>query len=110
MIRLAGGSPEHPEIDLEGVDLSTFEMSFGATVTVVLDDGRRLECAQAVPLGAAGRARSETEKVVEAKFARETSALLGEEPALRVAQIVGGLETATPDEVQALADGLRGAR
>jgi 2-methylcitrate dehydratase PrpD len=109
VIRLAGGSPENPEIDLNGIDLSSFEMSFGATVTVFLDDGRRLECAQAVPLGAAGRARGETEQVVESKFAREASALLGEEEALRTAQIVGSLETAGPDEVQLLADCLRGA-
>jgi 2-methylcitrate dehydratase PrpD len=108
VLALAGGSPEDPEIDLEGVDLAGFEMSFGATVTVVLEDGRRLECEQAVPLGAAGRRRGETEAVVESKFAREVSEVIGEDDALRTAQIVGGLETATPDEVRELLACLRG--
>jgi 2-methylcitrate dehydratase PrpD len=108
VVALAGGSPEEPEIDLEGVDLARFEMSFGATVRVVLDDGRRLECAQAVPLGAAGRRRGETEAIVESKFARETSEVIGEDGALRVARIVGDLETATPEELSDLLAALRG--
>jgi 2-methylcitrate dehydratase PrpD len=108
VLTLAGGTLESPEIDLSGVDLSRFEMSFGATVTVTLDDGRRLECSQAVPLGAAGRPSNETEKVVENKFAREAADTIAEEDALQAAQIVGYLETASADEVRELMGHLRG--
>ena len=107
VISLAGGSAENPDIDLDGVDLSSFEMSFGATVTVVVDGDRRLECARAVPLGAAGRPRDETAKIVESKFAREAAGTLVEESALRAAGIVASLETAAPDDIRELTACLR---
>jgi 2-methylcitrate dehydratase PrpD len=102
VVALAGGSIENPEIDLSGLDLSEFEMAFGATVTVTLHDGHRFECSQAVPLGAAGRPRDETEKVVENKFARESADTLREEDSLRAARLVGYLETASSGEVREL--------
>jgi 2-methylcitrate dehydratase PrpD len=108
VIALAGGSAENPDIDLSNADLSSFEMSFGATVTLVLDDGRRPECAQAVPLGAAGRPREEIQRTVEAKFAREVPLLIADEHASRVLEIVRNLETAKPEEVRELMGCLRG--
>jgi 2-methylcitrate dehydratase PrpD len=107
VLSLAGGSAERPEIDLSGADLSKFEMSFGATVTVVLDDGRRLEREQAVPLGAAGRPRRETGEIVESKFAREAEETLGRDRARRAAALAGRLETASAEEVRELMACLR---
>lgn len=110
VITLAGGSLERPEIELAGVDLARFEMAFGASVRVQLDDGRRLEAAQAVPLGAAGRPRGETRRLVEAKFTREAAESLPEKDALRAALLVGELEDASPDEVRELLACLGGER
>jgi 2-methylcitrate dehydratase PrpD len=102
VIALAGGSAEKPEIDLTRADLARFEMAFGATVTVTLDDGRRLECARAVPIGAAGRPRQETEQIVAAKFAREVEDALSERGAERVLEIVRGIERASPEQIREL--------
>ncbi|MFQ5699864.1 MAG: MmgE/PrpD family protein [Myxococcota bacterium] len=107
VIALAGGSAEHPEIDLAKADLSDFEMAFGATVTVTLDDGRRLERVQAIPLGAAGRPRAETEALVRAKFTREAAAVLSPEDARRAADLVGGFERCTPAQLRELLTCLR---
>jgi 2-methylcitrate dehydratase PrpD len=108
VIALAGGSAANPDIDLAGADLSRFEMAFGATVTLVLDDGRRPECAQAVPLGAAGRPAEEIRSVVEAKFAREVPSLIGDSQAARVLEIVKNLQNARPEELRELMACLRG--
>jgi len=108
VITLAGGSAENPDIDLSDADLSSFEMSFGATVTLVLDGGQRPECARAVPLGAAGRPREEIQSVVDAKFAREVPLLIADAQASRVLEIVSNLETAKPEEVRELMACLRG--
>jgi hypothetical protein len=43
VITLAGGKADHLEIDFARADLAQFEMAFGATVTVTLADGRRIE-------------------------------------------------------------------
>jgi hypothetical protein len=108
VIALAGGTAERPVIDLAKADLAQFEMAFGATVTVTLEDGRSLERAQAIPLGAAGRPSAETERLVQDKFAREAAAVLAPEDARRAAEIVGALEQATPAQVGELLACLRG--
>ena len=108
VINLAGGSAEHREIDLAKADLASFEMAFGATVTVALDDGRRLERAQAVPLGAAGRPRAETKRLVQAKFAREAADVISSEHARRVAELVADFEGCTPAQVGELLTCLQG--
>jgi 2-methylcitrate dehydratase PrpD len=107
VLALARAGSDGPDIDLSAADLSRFEMSFGATVTVAMRDGRRIERAQAVPLGAAGRPLEETAEIVRRKLAREAAKTIGAENAGRAARIVSALEKASPEEVRELAGCLR---
>jgi len=62
------------------LDTSTFRMAFPATVEVELNDGTVRTASADVPLGAAGRPRGETARLVQDKFLRH----VGDEAALGI--------------------------
>jgi 2-methylcitrate dehydratase PrpD len=93
---------EHYELDLAAADLSTFKMSFGARVRIEMEDGRKFEAEQEVPLGAAGRPFDERRKSVEDKFRRETRYTLRKEKMERAVDMVLHFEQASSAHVREL--------
>jgi 2-methylcitrate dehydratase PrpD len=93
---------ERYELDLAAADLSTFKMSFGARVRIEMEDGRKFEAEQEVPLGAAGRPFDERRKSVEDKFRRETRYTLRKEKMERAIDMVLHFEQASSAHVREL--------
>lgn len=93
---------ERPALDLSAAELNRFRTSFGARLRIEMQDGRRFEMEQEVPLGAAGRPFDERRRVVEDKFRRETRYTLRKERMEKAIDLVHHLDEANSAQVRDL--------